>query len=1247
MRSFSPLHMPALLLAAFSSPAASQAIFINEIHYDNTGADTGEAIEVAGPAGTDLSGWSIVLYNGNGGGAYNSELLTGTLNDDTGTGFGFATLNIPGIQNGSPDGLALVDASGGVVQFLSYEGNFTAVGGPADGLTSTDIGVSEPGDTPIGFSLQLAGSGTSAGDFVWTPPAASTFDAANAGQSFESGGGMPVTTTFINELHYDNTGTDAGEAIEIAGPAGTDLSGWSIVLYNGNGGAPYDTITLGESIPSVAGGFGFVELAFPVNGIQNGAPDGIALIDASGSVVQFLSYEGVFTAIDGPADGMLSEDIGIAESSATAVGSSLQLMGTGTSYEDFTWGTAAETFCGTNAMQTLGSGGSGVCPVLAPNGDAVFVNEIHYDNTGADSGERIEIAGPAGTDLTGWSLVLYNGNGGGVYDTAALTGTLADDTGSGFGFAVVGIAGIQNGSPDGVALIDAAGDVVQFISYEGSFVATDGPAAGLTSNDIGVSETSSTPLDFSLQLTGTGEVAGDFAWVAPAAETFGAANNGQTFGNVPPVLTPIFTIQGNGPASGLLGQTVTAVGIVTGDFQDGSGGNGDLNGFFLQDESGDGDPTTSDGIFVFEGSSPAIDVSVGDRLQVTGIVAEFSGETQIDVRNGSVEIIGGGTIAPTDILLPVAAIDNGTGELVADLEAYEGMLVRFPQALAVTELFNLDRFGEMRLAEGGRLFQFTQNNMPDVAGYEHHLQTIAGRTIVLDDGLASSNPNPIPYQSQDMPLRMADTATNLTGNLKFSFGQYRLQPTVAPVFSPDNPRPFAPAPVGGRLKIASVNVLNFFTTLDESGAACFPSGTRSDCRGADNAGEFERQTDKLVAALAGIDADVLALSELENNYPDGPGSAIATLVAALNSDASSSCTDRYDYVVPPEPLRVGDDAIAVGLIYCDATVSPAEGTTVEVLEDADLDPGAFPGPVFTGPATSRAPLAATFVEDASGERFTVVANHYKSKGRSDLSCPTPDADPNCDQNDGAGFWNELRTQSSLALADWLAGDPTGSGDDDFLILGDLNAYLFESPVQTLEDRGYRNLVRDVPGAYSFVFDAQAGTLDYALVSPSLDGSITGVTEWHINADESDAFDYNDRGAGGLFNGDQPFRASDHDPLVFGLDLADTIAPTLACNTPQSISLRDRGIRITATAEDRLDPDPVVTIDDYSCLRVVRFFGIKFRYRFCRASIEGDTIRIIWPGLFRGTIRWNATAIDDAGNVATAECSVDVVPPGRH
>ena len=333
---------------AASQSAMAQAVFINEIHYDNSGTDTGEAVEVAGPAGTDLTGWSLLFYNGSNGSIYGTAPLSGSIpNIDNGYGMVVVNLSVNGFQNGAPDGIALVN-NGTVEQFLSYEGSFTAVGGPADGMTSVDIGVSEPGATPVGYSLQLTGAGSVASAFTWATAQPNTFGATNTGQSFAGAAGY----AFINEIHYDNTGGDTGEGFEVAGTAGLDLGGWSVVLYNGNGGSSYATVSLSGVIPDQDNGYG--TLAFSQSGIQNGSPDGLALVNGT-DVIEFLSYEGSFTAVGGPADGMTSTDIGVSEPGDTPVGDSLQLTGTGTAASDFTWATAQpNTFGSVNTGQSFG-----------------------------------------------------------------------------------------------------------------------------------------------------------------------------------------------------------------------------------------------------------------------------------------------------------------------------------------------------------------------------------------------------------------------------------------------------------------------------------------------------------------------------------------------------------------------------------------------------------------------------------------------------------------------------------------------------------------------------------------------------------------------------------------------------------------------------------------------------------------------------------------------------------------------------
>lgn len=330
-------------------PPAGGDVWINEIHYDNDGGDTNEGVEVVGEAGTDLTGWSIVFYNGNGGVAYDTVALSGTLGDDT-NGFGFLTVARSGIQNGAPDGVALVDAGGNVVELLSYEGVLQATDGPAAGLTSADIGVAESPTTPVGFSLQRAGVGSQGSDFTFAAASASTFGAINTNQTLVCTSCPP--NVWINELHYDNAGADTNEGVEIAGTAGVDLTGWQLVAYNGNDGSVYDTVSLGGTIPVQQNGLGAV--FFAMSGLQNGAPDAVALVAPDGAVIELLSYEGTMTPVDGPAMGIASTNIGVSEDGSTPVGWSLQRAGVGNTAAAFTWmSAAASTYGAVNTNQTF------------------------------------------------------------------------------------------------------------------------------------------------------------------------------------------------------------------------------------------------------------------------------------------------------------------------------------------------------------------------------------------------------------------------------------------------------------------------------------------------------------------------------------------------------------------------------------------------------------------------------------------------------------------------------------------------------------------------------------------------------------------------------------------------------------------------------------------------------------------------------------------------------------------------------
>ncbi len=594
-------------------------------------------------------------------------------------------------------------------------------------------------------------------------------------------------------------------------------------------------------------------------------------------------------------------------------------------------------------------------------------------------------------------------------------------------------------------------------------------------------------------------------------------------GGPPGGSTLISNIQGTGNTSPMVGQSVTVTGLITGDFQDGdSDDTRNLGGFYLQDAPPDFDFDTSDGVFVFDGNSPAADVDAGDIVEVQGEVVEYFGETQINLT--SVRVVGAGAVIPTPISLPVSGTTtNSDGDLIADLERFEGMYVEFTDPLTVSGLWTLERFGTVTLSEGGRLYQFTNSDSADAADYAAHVEMNARRSIELDDGLNTQSPDDVHYldagSAAGYSIRAGDRLSSLVGNLRYSRASggsgdetWRLMPTADPVFESVNPRPGAPA-IGGAIRVASFNVLNFFSTVDSGANSCGPQADQS-CRGADSAVEQARQLDKIVTTLAMLDADIVGLVELENNADE----SLSVIVDALNTRIGSA---DYAFV---DTGTIQTDAIKTGFIYRSTAVSTSGNFA---LLDRSVD-SRF------NDARNRPALAQTFAVNATGAAITIIVNHFKSKGS---SCDA-DGDPNLD--DGQGNCNITRTNAAAALADWVTTDPTGSGDTDVLIIGDLNAYTREDPLAAFGSAGFTSLLDAASNPYSFLFDAQAGALDHAIVSPTLAPQVVETMEWHINADEPALLDYNlEFGRDpALFDASIPYRASDHDPVVIGLDLTN-------------------------------------------------------------------------------------------------------------
>ncbi|QTA90511.1 ExeM/NucH family extracellular endonuclease [Desulfonema magnum] len=589
-------------------------------------------------------------------------------------------------------------------------------------------------------------------------------------------------------------------------------------------------------------------------------------------------------------------------------------------------------------------------------------------------------------------------------------------------------------------------------------------------------------------------------------------------------ITRIHTIQGSSTTSPELGNTHTIKGIVVGDFQDTSDG---LGGFFVQEEDADADTdtATSEGIFVYNHTA---DVNVGDQVQVTGTVQEYASDGTSLTQISSVTEV---TLLSSGNPLPSAASVSLPVTDVSEWERYEGMRVSMSQTLYVTSLHNLGTYGEVSLSSDGRVTQFTHANTPDPDGYADHLAETEKRRIILDDAKTSVHPDPIihpsPGVSASHTLRGGDSVSNLTGILDDRFGKYRIQPTKTIDFTPANPRPVSPS-VDGRLRVASMNLLNYFD--GSGGDVCGPSGNQ-ECWGADNADEFTRQRDKTISAIITSDADIIGLMELEND-----STSLQNLVDGINAVAGA---DAYNFI---DTGIIGTNLIRVAMIYKASTVSA-------VGDYAILDRTAAPSGTTFYDNKNRPSLAQTFQETETGEIFTVVVSHLISKRSSCDESPYNDPD----QSDGQGKCNGVRTKAAQALAAWIETDPTDSGDADILIIGDMNSYAREDPITSLIKADYTDLIAKFSGAnaYSYVHDGQWGYLDHALSGECLTPQVAGASVWHINADEPELLDYNTENKSSaqisdLYN-DDPYRASDHDPIVVGLNLG--AAPSVRSVTP--------------------------------------------------------------------------------------------------
>ncbi len=1162
--------LPTLVATASQAGATTGDLVISGVVDGPLTGGTPKAIEVYVVANIpDLSIYGLGSAN-NGGGSDGEEFT------------------FPAVSGNAGDYLYVATESIQFAAFFGFDPDFTSGSAPSingdDAIelfmngTVVDVfgdinqdGTGEPWDHVDGWAYRVDGTGQDGTAFTlanWTFSGPDALDGettnATAATPFPIGtystGEEPAISPadlVVNEVDYDQPTpptSDSAEFVEIKNTTGAsiDLSLVDLVFVNGSGGGAvvYDTIPL---VGTLAAGDYFVVCGDAANVancdlddspntnfIQNGAPDAVA-IDFDGTIIDAVSYEGDTGAPYTEGSGAGLEDNpgdGVAGISRCADGGD-------TDQNSVDFQNARPITPGATNDCEVGGG------TLNP-GDLVINEIIQNPAAVSDSnGEWFEVFNntAAPIELNGLTIKDDGSN------THTIGSSVIVPPG---GFAVLGIDAnsatnggvtvdyeysnffLANGD-DEVVILDGLVEIDR-VNYDGGTTFPDPTGASMALNDTANDNNDGTNWCTASTPFGDGDLG-----------TPGAANDC-------PVISPIglcgdpatliHDIQGAGLASPVDGTVQIIEGVVVGDFQGGTG----LNGFFVQEEDGqvDGDALTSEGIFVFDGGF-GVDVDPGDVVRVGGTVDEFFDLTEITSVTGVIDCGFSGTASATTVTLPVASID--------EFETTEGMAVSLPQELFATGNFTQARFGEVDLSVGGPLDNPTNVATPGAAA--NAVAELNNRSrIQLDDGSNVQNPLPLPpYLGVNNTLRTGDSVSGISAVMSYSFGVYELQPTAAPAFVRNNARP-APPTVGGSMTVAAYNVLNYFTTIDNGVPTCGPGGDQG-CRGADTAAELERQRDKIVAALAELDVDVVGLIEIENPRTGAtPDDALDDLVNGPTGLNSVVGAGTYDYI---DTGTIGTDAIKVALIYKPANVTPVGAYAIL---DSSVDPAFID-------TLNRPVLAQTFQENGTDDLVTVAVNHLKSKGS---SC---DFIGDTDTGDGQGNCNLTRDAAAGALVGWLATDPTGSGSDDNLIVGDLDSYAMEDPITTIKSAGYTDLIELLvgtgwaDGAYSFNFFSESGYLDHALASPSVLDRVTGAGFWHVNADEPSGLDYNNFNQPMLYSAD-PYRSSDHDPVVVGL--CETTAPVVEVTaSPDTLWPPNHKYREVTTTVEVTDADPNTTI----------------------------------------------------------------------
>ena len=642
----------------------------------------------------------------------------------------------------------------------------------------------------------------------------------------------------------------------------------------------------------------------------------------------------------------------------------------------------------------------------------------------------------------------------------------------------------------------------------------------------------------------------------PTASVEASAHVRQTRAVSALVSIPDIQTAGDGDDSQLINQTVETKGVVTAAYPKGENANlKGLEGFTIQTPGTGGtwDParTASDGLFVFMGKSSVTMPSIGDCVVVKGKVAEYSGVKNATAATQSLtQLLPQSITAATDCD-PVKPTELSGVPTQDQMEALESMLVLPKDTWTITDNYKTNRYGTLSLTPGTEVLRTATDVVAPGAPAQAYEAENAAKTIDLDDASTTDLTNfkqnghkeRYAYLANGAPARVGYHVTfTKPVVLESRFGSFVFQPTQMTAGNPDRSpvtitgeRPAAPS-VSGDTKVATFNVLNYFSDLGENEPGCkgyedrdhkYVTDKNCKLRGAWSSQAFANQQTKIVQAINTIDADVAALEEIENPVASGVSTdrdgALKSLVNALNAAAGS---EVWAYVPSPSTVPANEDVIRIAFIYKKATITPVGDSVI------------YDDPAYTGLA--RQPLAQEFkpITDANheGKNFVVIANHFKSKGSAPKNLSGAEAAANTDNGDGQGNSNGVRVKQARALATFAQrfnGTPT-------LLVGDFNAYTKEDPLKVLTDAGWAH--ESGHGDSSYVYGGRSGSMDHVFANSAAHPLITEVKSWAVNAQESIAFEYSraNYNAYLAFEADNPYRASDHNPEIIGLNLITPI-----------------------------------------------------------------------------------------------------------